>query len=112
MRDKYIGERIRARITISSSENYQNKPLYIAIIDMLEKNQIFGATVFRGVGGFGEHGHFHTDRFLSLSSHLPIVIEFVDFEERVRSLLPDFDKMISKGMITLEPVEVVFYRHH
>lgn len=110
MSEKYKGKRLRVRITVGSAERYQGKPLYRAIIKKLEENKIFGATIIRGVGGFGSHARFHTDRLLSLITNLPMIIEFVDYEERIHELLPDFDNMISKGMITLEEVEVIFYR--
>ncbi len=108
--EKYKGKRLRVRITIGSLERYKGKPLFRAIIKKLEDHHIFGATVIRGVGGFGSHSRFHTDRLLSLMTNLPIIIEFVDYEERIHELLPEFDNMISKGMITLEEVEVIFYR--
>jgi len=110
MTEKYIGTRLRARITIKSGANFEGKSLYLAIIETLEKYHIYGATVLRAVGGFGSHHHFHTDRLLSLSSDLPLIIEFVDYEERIHSILPEFDQMIPTGMITLEKVDVVFYR--
>ncbi|MGK5094719.1 DUF190 domain-containing protein [Deltaproteobacteria bacterium TL4] len=110
MSDKYTGKRLLARITIKNSSQYEGKSLYLALIEKLEAHHIFGATVTRGVGGFGSHAHFHTDRILSLSSELPLIIEFVDYEERIRAILPEIDPMIPSGMITLEQVEVVFYR--
>ncbi|MCP4754458.1 MAG: DUF190 domain-containing protein [Proteobacteria bacterium] len=110
MSEKYIGKRLRVRITVGSAERYQGKPLFRALIKKLEENHIFGVTVIRGVGGFGSHARFHTDRLLSLITNLPIIIEFVDYEERIHELLPEFDGMITTGMITLEKVEVVFYR--
>ena len=105
-----MGKRLRVRITVGSAERYDGKPLFRAIIEKLEEHHIFGATIIRGVGGFGSHAHFHTDRLLSLISNLPVIIEFVDYGERIHDLLPEFDSMISKGMITVEEVEVIFYR--
>jgi uncharacterized protein len=110
MNEKYMGKRLRVRITVGSAERYQGKPLFRAIIKKLEEHRIFGATIIRGVGGFGSKARFHTDRLLSLITNLPIIIEFVDYGERIDKLLPEFDPMISTGMITLEEVEVVFYR--
>ena len=110
MSKKYKGKRLRVRITVGSSERYQGRSLYRAIIKKLEEHKIFGATIIRGVGGFGSHARFHTDRLLSLITNLPIIIEFVDYGERIHDLLPEFDTMISKGMITVEEVEVIFYR--
>ncbi len=110
MSEKFEGKRLRVRITIGSAQRYQGKPLYRAIIKTLEEYHIFGVTVIRGAGGFGSKARFHTDRLLSLISNLPVIIEFVDYEERIHDILPAFDKMIPKGMITLEKVEVIFYR--
>jgi uncharacterized protein len=110
MPDKFIGQRLRVRITVGSAERYRGKPLYRALIKTLEDNRIYGATVIRGVGGFSNRARFHTDRLLSLIANLPIIIEFVDYEERIEALLPTFDEMIGRGMITLEKVEVIFYR--
>ncbi len=110
MPERYKGKRLRVRITVGSAERYKGKPLFRAIIKKLEEHNIFGATIIRGVGGFGSHARFRTDRLLSLMTNLPIIIEFVDYGERIDDLLPEFDPMISKGMITLEEVEVIFYR--
>ncbi|MBT4090501.1 MAG: DUF190 domain-containing protein [Deltaproteobacteria bacterium] len=112
MSDKYIGKRLRVRITVGSAERYQGKSLFRALIKKLEENQIYGATVIRGIGGFSRRARFHTDRLLSLISNLPVIVEFVDYEERIHDLLPVFDGMISNGMITLEEVEVIFYRNN
>ena len=105
-----MGKRLRVRITVGSAERFRGKSLYRSIIRKLEEHKIFGVTVIRGVGGFGSHARFHTDRLLSLITNLPIIIEFVDYGERINELLPEFDSMISKGMITVEEVEVIFYR--
>jgi len=110
MPEKYIGQRLRVRITVGSAERFKGKSLYRAIIQKLEESHIYGATVIRGAGGFSSRARFHSDRLLSLISNLPVIIEFVDYEERIHGLLPVFDGMINSGMITLEKVEVIFYR--
>lgn len=110
MHKKYIGKRVRVRITVGSAERFENRPLYRAIIRKLEENHVYGATVIRGIGGFGSRTRFHTDRILSLLTNLPIIIEFVDYEEKIHDLLPAFDQMIDSGMITVEEVDVIFYR--
>lgn len=110
MSERYKGKRLRVRITVGSAERYKGKPLFRAIIKKLEEHHIFGATIIRGAGGFGSKARFHTDRLLSLITNLPIIIEFVDYGERIHDLLPEFDNMIQKGMITVEEVEVIFYR--
>ncbi|MFH2133464.1 MAG: DUF190 domain-containing protein [bacterium] len=110
MPEKYIGKRLRVRITVGSAERYKGKSLFRALIQKLEENHIYGATLIRGFGGFSSRARFHTDRLLSLVSNLPVIIEFVDYGERIHKLLPEFDSMISTGMITVEEVEVIFYR--
>ena len=69
-----------------------------------------GATVLRGIEGFGAKQHLHTTRILRLSEDLPVLIDVVDLEDRVRAILPELDAMVSGGMITLERVEVIAYR--
>lgn len=77
---------------------------------MLRERSIAGATVLRRIEGFGAKAHSHTSRILRLSEDLPVLIEMVDREDRIRSLLPDLDGMVSDGLITLERVEVIAYR--
>ena len=98
------------RIFVGESDQWHGKPLYMAIVERLRENGLAGATVLRGVEGFGAHSHLHTARILRLSEDLPVVIETVDLEERIRSVLPMLDEMVSEGLVTLETVEVIAYR--
>jgi PII-like signaling protein len=98
------------RIFIGESDTWHGKPLYAAIVRRLRDHGMAGATVLRGIEGFGRHSHLHTARLLRLSEDLPLVIEVVDYEERIRDILPMLDEMVSEGMVTLETVEVIAYR--
>ena len=98
------------RIFIGESDRWHGKPLYAAIVERLRENGLAGATVIRGIEGFGAKSHLHTSRLLRLSEDLPLVIEVVDLEERIRSVLPMLDEMVKEGMVTLETVEVIAYR--
>lgn len=104
------GPGLLIRIFIGESDTWHGKPLYQAIVELLRERGIAGATVLRGIEGFGANAHIHTTRILRLSQDLPVLIEVVDQEDRVRGILPDLDAMVEDGMITLEPVEVIVYR--
>jgi hypothetical protein len=98
------------RIFIGESDTWHGKPLYAAIVGKLREHGLAGATVVRGIEGFGAHSRIHTARLLRLSEDLPLVIEVVDSEDRIRSILPMLDEMVSEGLVTLETVEVIAYR--
>ena len=107
---KIDGDALIARIYIGESDTWHGRPLYEAVVHMLRERGIAGATVIRGIEGFGAKSHLHTTRILSLSQDLPVLIEIVDEEARLRAVLPELDTMIGDGLITLEPVEVIAYR--
>jgi PII-like signaling protein len=107
---KLEGQGKLLRIFIGESDRWHGKPLYAAIVERLRENGLAGATVIRGIEGFGAKSHLHTARLLRLSEDLPLVIEVVDLEERIRSVLPMLDEMVKEGMVTLETVEVIAYR--
>jgi uncharacterized protein len=104
------GAALRARIYVSESATWRGQPVYSAIVGMLRDRGVAGATVFRGTEGFGPRQHLRTTRILRLAEDLPVVIEVVDQEDRLRAVLPDLDAMVPGGLITLEAVEVVTYR--
>ena len=106
----FKGERVLMRIHLGEHDKFHGKPLYQAIVELLRKKQYAGATVFRGIMGFGPSAKLHTDRFLELSVDLPIVVECIDTEERIDAVLPELDEMIGGGLITLERVNVIMYR--
>ena len=99
------------RIFIGESDVYENKLLHEAILNKARQLGLSGATVLQGVMGFGANSVVHTDRILAMSSDLPIVIELVDSREKIELLLPHLDAMVTEGMITMEEVKVIAYRH-
>ena len=107
---KLEGEGKLLRIFIGESDKHGRKPLYQAIVEMLREEGMAGATVLRGVEGFGAKSHLHTARILRLSEDLPIVIEVADTAEKIEAIMPKLDEMVTDGMVTLERVEVVTYR--
>jgi PII-like signaling protein len=107
---KLEGTGLLVRIYLGESDRWHGKPLYQAIVELLRERGLAGATVLRGIEGFGATQHLHSTRILSLSEDLPILIEAVDADEKVRAVLPELDEMVTDGLITLEKVEVITYR--
>lgn len=108
---KVEGEGQLLRIFIGESDRWEGRPLYEAIVRRAREAGLAGATVLRGMEGFGAHSRVHTARILRLSADLPIVIEIVDRPERIEAFLPLLDEMVTEGMITLEKVRIIAYRH-
>jgi uncharacterized protein len=104
------GAALLVRIYIGEADHHDGMPLYQAIVAFLRERGMAGATVLRGIEGFGAKSHLHTTRLLRLSEDLPILIEVVDEEDRVRAILPELDAMVGDGLITLEKIEVLAYR--
>jgi PII-like signaling protein len=104
------GERTLMRIHIGERDRYHGKPLYEAIVLRLRERGFAGATVFRGIMGFGASAGIHSEKVLRLSLDLPLVVECVDTEERIQAILPELDEMIGGGLITLERAQVIMYR--
>ena len=104
------GEGKLLRIFVGESDTWHGRPLYEAIVARVRKEGLAGATVLRGIEGFGAHSRIHSSRILRLSQDLPIVIELVDTAENIDRVLPILDEMVSEGMVTLERVEVIAYR--
>ena len=104
------GQGMLARIYIGERDQWHGKPLVQAIVRVLRERGMAGASSFLGMEGFGASSHLHTTRILSLSQDLPVLIEFVDTEAKVRAVLPELDMMVKDGLITLERVEVIAYR--
>jgi PII-like signaling protein len=104
------GPALLVRIYIGEADHHDGRPLYEAIVHLLRERGLAGATVLRGIEGFGRKARVHTTRLLRLSEDLPVLIEFVDEEAKVRAILPEVDAMVGEGLITLERVEVVAYR--
>lgn len=103
------GEQILVRIFIGESDKWHHQPLHIALLERLRKEGFAGATIFRGVAGFGARSVLHTTHLLRLSEDLPIVIEVVDSEAHIERLLPILDEMVTEGLVTMEKVRVLKY---
>lgn len=99
------------RIFVGESDRYEGRPLYEAIVLAARARGMAGATVLRGVMGFGAHSRMHTAKVLRLAEDLPMVIEIVDKPERIETFLPELDAMIEEGLVTHEQVRVVAYRY-
>ena len=107
---KFEGERTLMRIHIGESDRWHHKPLYQAIVELFRREGLCGVTVLRGVGGYGSSSRYHTDNILRLSQDLPIIIEVVEYAERIEKILPRLDEMVDGGLITLEKARVILYR--
>src|SRR5689334_14879652 len=104
------GQQVMARIFIGESDKWHHQPLYRALVERLRKEGFAGATVFRGIEGFGARSVIHTSHILDLSGDLPVVVEVVDTEEQMQKLLSVLDEMVHEGvLVTLEKVHVVRY---
>ncbi|MCE4609713.1 MAG: DUF190 domain-containing protein [Desulfurococcales archaeon] len=102
---------LRLRIYIGESDRFHGKPLYMYILNILKSNGIRGATVYRGIAGYGSHSLIHTVNVLRLSEDLPIVIEVVDEANKINKILPRIEEVVEEGLITLDPVRLVYYGH-
>lgn len=100
------------RIFIGESDTWKGQPLFEAIIHKAREAGLAGGTVLRGSMGFGANSVLHTNKVLVLSTDLPIVIEIVDSREKIDTLLPALDDMVQEGMITMEEVRILAYRHN
>ncbi len=109
---KLTGENVLMRIFIGESDRFEHKPLYEALVELLRKEGFAGATVLRGISGFGAHSVYHTQKLLDLSADLPLIVEVVDSQEKIDSIMPRIDEMMGGGMITLEKATVIRYNHN
>ena len=97
------------RIFFGEDDKFENRPLYEAIVMTARENHLAGATVLRGPMGFGQSSRLHTAKILRLSEDLPMIIEIVDAEEKIKAFLPTLDAMMPSGLVTLEKVQVLQY---
>ncbi len=98
------------RIFIGESDRHEGRPLYEWIVRKARESGLAGATVLRGLEGYGAHSRLHTAKILRLSADLPIVVEIVDTREKIEAFMPQIDDAIAEGLATLEKVEIRFYR--
>ena len=99
------------RIFIGENDKHKGKPLYEQIVLKAREFNLAGATVLRGIMGFGADSRMHTAKLLRLSEDLPVVIELVDTEDNLNKILPFLDEVVTEGLITLEKVRIIKYRH-
>ena len=100
----------RLRVFIGEAQEWQGKPLYRAILELAQQQGASGATVLRGIEGFGPEHHLSTERLPDISDNLPIIVEIVESEECIEGLLPLLDGVVQRGMITVAAVEIVYPR--
>lgn len=98
------------RIYIGESDKHEGIPLYEWIVRIARESGIAGATVFRGLEGFGAHSRLHTAKILRLSSDLPIVVEIIDTADKIEAFMPMIDDAVKEGLATIETVGIKFYR--
>ncbi len=107
---KLEGPGERLTIYIGETDQHHHRPLYTEIVERAQQAGLAGATVLRGMEGFGASSHIHTTRILRLSEDLPVVIVIVDRPERIDAFLPQLDELITEGLIVREEIDVVVYR--
>ncbi|MGW6906624.1 DUF190 domain-containing protein [Streptomyces sp. NPDC054940] len=106
---RLTGRALRVTVYVGESDTWQHRPLYSEIVHRAHAAGLAGASVFRGIEGFGASSVIHTSRLLSLSEDLPVAIVIVDAEERVRAFLPQLDALVGEGLVTLDDCEVIRY---
>lgn len=106
---KLEGRALRLTIFVGESDQWHRKPLFTEIVHRAHASGLAGASVLRGIEGYGASNHIHTTRLLSLSEDLPVVVVIVDTEDKIRGFLPQLDELISEGLVIVDPVEVIRY---
>jgi PII-like signaling protein len=106
---RLTGNALRVTVFVGENDTWHHKPLYSEIVHRAHTAGLAGASVFRGIEGFGASSLIHTSRLLSLSEDLPVAIVIVDTEERVRAFLPQLDELVTEGLVILDDCEVIRY---
>jgi PII-like signaling protein len=106
---KIEGPALRLTIFVGESDQWRHRPLYHEVVARAHAAGLAGASVLRGIEGYGASSRIHTTRILSLSEDLPLAIVIVDAQEKVRAFLPQLDELITEGLVIIDPVEVVRY---
>jgi PII-like signaling protein len=106
---KLAGSALRLTVFVGEDDRWHGKPLYTQIVHSAHAAGLAGATVLRGIEGYGASSRVHTERLLSLSADLPIAVVIVDAEERIRAFLPQLDELVTEGLVILDEVEVIRY---
>jgi PII-like signaling protein len=108
----FEGDQTLMRIFIGERDKHEGRPLFEVLVDLFRKRDFPGTTVLRGIAGFGAHARIHTERILRLSLDLPVILEVVAPDEKIREILPELDRLIDGGLVTLEKAHVILYRPH
>lgn len=103
------GAALRLTIFVGEGDQWHHKPLYTEIVHRAHQAGLAGASVLRGIEGYGASSRIHTNRLLSLSEDLPIVVIIVDTDDRIRGFLPQLDELVNEGLVIIDPVEVIRY---
>jgi len=106
---KLEGHALRLTVFVGESDQWHHKPLFTEIVHRAHAAGLAGASVLRGIEGYGASNHIHTTRLLSLSEDLPVAVVIVDAEDKIRGFLPQLDELITEGLVIVDPVEVVRY---
>jgi PII-like signaling protein len=106
---KLAGAALRLTVFVGETDQWRHKPLYTEIVHRAHRYGLAGASVFRGIEGYGASSRIHTSRILSLSEDLPLAVVIVDTEEKIQAFLPQLDELVTEGLVILDPVEVVRY---
>jgi len=109
---KLLEKAERIRVYIGEDDKYKGRPTADYIIEESRKMGLAGATIFRGLSGFGANSRIHTNKILRLSEDLPVVVEIVEHPDKLTPLLKLLDTILNEGMVTREPVDVISYRHN
>jgi len=108
---RYLGSRKKLKIYIDNDDRYDGKPLWQAILQEAREYGLAGATVYKAVAGMGAHSEIHTFNVWSMSQKLPLIIEMIDTEAKIRGFLSQIDPMLTEALVTLEDIEVLLYKH-
>ncbi|MEU6270963.1 DUF190 domain-containing protein [Streptomyces populi] len=106
---RLTGDALRLTVLVGENDTWHHRPLYAEIVHRAHAAGLAGASVFKGVEGFGASSLIHTSRLLSLSEDLPVAVIVVDTEERIRAFLPRLDELVTEGLVILDPCEVIRY---
>jgi uncharacterized protein len=106
---KLEGAALRLTIFVGEGDTWHHKPLYTEIVHRAHNEGLAGASVIRGIEGYGASSRIHTARLLSLAEDLPVAIIIVDVEDRIRAFLPQLDELVGEGLVMIDPVEVIRY---
>jgi PII-like signaling protein len=106
---KLEGSALRLTVLVDEDDTWHHKPLYHEIVHRAHQAGLAGASVIRGMEGYGTSSRIHTSRILSLTEHLPLAIIIVDASDKIRAFLPQLDELVTEGLVVLDPVEVIRY---